>query len=92
MPMWPDIINGTLELAGASFVCLNIDRILKDETVAGVHWASCVFFTTWGLWNLFYYPSLDQWFSFGGGVVLVIVNVVWLTLVYRYWPRETNNG
>lgn len=83
--MWPDIINGTLELLGAGFVALNVRQILIDKMVRGFHWAPCVFFAIWGWWNLFYYPHLDQWFSFAGGVALIAVETTWLVLIFRYW-------
>ena len=83
--MWPDVINGTFEFLGAAVMTLSVRQVLKDKMVRGLHWAPCVFFGAWGWWNLFYYPSLDQWFSLAGGVTLVCVETVWLILLVRYW-------
>lgn len=82
--MQADYINGIFEFVGALMLCKNVQVLLKDKKVQGVHWMPTMFFTTWGMWNLFYYPSLDQWASFFGGLAIVTVNAVWLTLVLRY--------
>ena len=86
--MWPDIINGSLEFIGGLLTIKSVRLILRDRTVRGIHWSPVLFFWTWGLWNLYYYPHLGQWFSLAGGVFLNAVNLVWLVLMVRYWPRE----
>lgn len=85
--MTPDFFNGVFEFLGACFICLNVRRIWLDKKVAGVAVAPTFFFTSWGLWNLYYYPSLGQWWSFGGGVSIVIINAIWLTLAVYYGRR-----
>ena len=86
--MWPDIVNGMLEFAGAAVLWLNVGALYRDKEIKGVHWAAVAFFSTWGLWNLFYYPHLDQWFSFAGGVALVFVNIVWLCMLGFFWAQK----
>lgn len=76
--MTPDLINGAFEATGAAMLALNVGRLWRDRTVAGVHLAPTAFFTGWGLWNLFYYPSLGQWASFAGGCAIAVMNAVWL--------------
>lgn len=87
--MWPDLINGSFEFLGAFVLWQNVRALRRDKVLQGVHWTPTAFFAAWGLWNLFYYPSLDQWFSFWGGVAIVSVNLMWLALVVRYraWRR-----
>lgn len=46
-----------------------------------MYWPMTAFFTAWGFWNLHYYPSLEQWFSFYAGIVLVLGNLCWVGLV-----------
>lgn len=41
-------------------------------------------FTLWGVWNIYYYPSLNQWCSFAGGLVIVAANALWVGLMLRY--------
>ena len=82
--MLPDIINGCFEFVGAYACSFNVRAILKDKKIEGVDWRSTAFFSVWGLWNLFYYPSLNQWWSFIGGLCIVLVNTFWLYLVWKY--------
>jgi hypothetical protein len=59
----PDIINGSYEVLGGFMIWLSIRKLFHDKMVRGVHWAPMLFFATWGLWNLYYYPYLGQWVS-----------------------------
>jgi hypothetical protein len=79
-----DIVNGVFETVGALATWANVRRIRRDRRVAGVNFYSMAFFAGWGLWNLIYYPHLDQWASFVGGVLLVSGNVVWTVYAIRY--------
>ena len=89
--MYNDLINGMFEFAGAGINLLNVRAILRDKKLQGVHWSPYAFFTSWGIWNLWYYPSLDQWFSFVGGAAIVIVNGTWLALALYYIQKEKND-
>lgn len=76
--MTPDHINGAFEFGGAIILLLDCIRLRRDRRVLGVHWGPKFFFLAWGLWNLYYYPSLGQPWSFYGGCALVMVNAIWL--------------
>lgn len=82
----PDLVNGCFEAFGGLFV-LNHCRVLyKDKAVRGISVLSTVFFLSWGIWNLYYYPHLGQWLSFAGGLFIVIANVLWCyLLIYYKW-------
>jgi hypothetical protein len=80
----PDLVNGAFEACGALVILLSVRRLLRDREVRGFDWRTTAFFSAWGLWNLFYYPSLDQWASFAGGVAIVLANTAWLCLLARY--------
>lgn len=82
--MTPDLINGLFEFVAAGFLCVDVHHLYRDRTTKGVFWPGRGFFTAWGLWNLFYYPNLNQWFSFTGGVAIVTVNLIWCILAWRY--------
>jgi uncharacterized membrane protein YfcA len=86
--MWPDVVNGLYELLGAPFIVLSIIQLAKDKKVRGISWFHVGFFTTWGFWNLFYYPHLGQWCSFAGGVAIVVANSIWLTQLIYYKKVE----
>jgi len=79
-----DNVNGTFEVLGGFFICLNIWDVWTSKTVAGVSWIAVAFFTLWGFWNLFYYPKLGQRMSFLGSAFVAIANVVWLVLLIYY--------
>jgi len=84
MVPWQDLVNGSYELLGAPFIFLSVIQLYKEKKVHGVSWMHAAFFATWGFWNLYYYPHLDQWFSFIGGVAIVIVNTFWLGQILYY--------
>jgi hypothetical protein len=81
MPQVADFANGSFEIIGAICNWLNVATYLKDRVVRGVYWPTSFFYIGWGLWNLLYYPSLDQWFSFVGGCFLTAGNITWIALV-----------
>ncbi len=83
----PDMFNGFFEIGGAILLLLNVKRLARDKSVHGVSVIPVIFFTAWGFWNLFYYPQLGQWFSFIGGICVVVVNSAWLLQVYHYSER-----
>jgi len=79
-----DLINGCFELFGGCFILLSVLRLYKDKQVYGVNWLHPAYFTAWGWWNLYYYPSLGQWLSFSGGIVIVILNTIWILQMAYY--------
>lgn len=83
-----DYVNAVFEGGGAVIQLLNVRQLLRDRTVRGVHWLPLSFWTMWGFWNIAYYPSLHQWWSFAGGLGVVACNTVNLLLMWRFWPRE----
>lgn len=85
-----DLTNGTFEALGALVILLSVRRVLKDKAVAGISVPHVVFFNAWGFWNLYYYPSLDQWFSFAAGVALVAANTLWVGLLIKYRRRKSD--
>lgn len=80
----PDHINGTFEILGGYFILRHCFAVMKDKAVAGVSIISTAFFAAWGIWNLYYYPHLDQWWSFAGGLAIVASNIFWIVLLLRY--------
>lgn len=82
--MTPDHINALFEAAGCLFVLANCRAVLRDKRVAGVSIAATVYFTAWGIWNLYFYPSLNQAWSFYAGAALASANFIWVCLLIRY--------
>lgn len=92
---FPDLINGTFEAGGAIINVTNVLAIRRDRMVRGVHWSPWAVFSAWGIWNLYYYPHLNQWLSFTGGLAIVAVNMTWLGhyIYYEFGRRkETTQG
>lgn len=85
--MTPDIINGAFEIVAGILIWASVHRLHKDKKVRGVSVATISVFMLWGYWNLFYYPHLSQWWSFAGGVGVVIANTVWVTQMI-YWNHK----
>lgn len=87
--MTPDYVNALFEFGGAGLLLMNVSQLYRDKALSGVRILPTAFFSAWGLWNLFYYPSLDQWASFIGGVAIVSVNVAWVAMALHYSKRAT---
>lgn len=82
-----DIVNALFEFIGGLFLWMNVITLYKDKTIKGVYYPTVIFFFLWGVWNLWYYPSLDQWWSFAGGVWLATANLMWILLFIYYKQR-----
>lgn len=81
---WMDFVNGWFEGLAGLFQLSNCWRIYSDKQVRGVNKSVTAFFTLWGCWNLFFYPNLGQWFSFYGGMSIVLANCLWIFLALKY--------
>ncbi len=82
--MTPDVVNGLFEFSGSLMLWANVRALYRDKVFKGVSMVPTAFFTAWGFWNLFYYPSLGQWWSFYGGCSIVTANFVWLAQMAWY--------
>lgn len=83
--MSADFINGAFEALGACFLFLNVLKLWQDKEIKGIDWKAVAFFFTWGLWNLWFYPAQGLVWSFLGGVLICLMNSLWLGLVCYYW-------
>lgn len=84
---WADFVNALFEGWGAVAIFFNCVALYKAKQVRGVNMGSMAFFTSWGFWNLYYYPSLGQWMSFAAGMAIVALNCVWLSMAWRFRCR-----
>lgn len=87
--MTPDQINAVFEFLSAVFISMNVRRLYRDKKVAGVSLWPTAFFTSWCVWNLYFYPALGQWWSFGAGILIGLVNATWLTLAVYYNGKKS---
>lgn len=86
--MTPDMINGLFEGLGTLFILTSVVKLYNEKLVRGVSWVHMSFFMTWGFWNLYYYPHLEQWWSFVGGIGIVVANTVYVGQLLYYTWRE----
>ena len=79
-----DLINVLFEVGSGLLSLMNVYILYKHKELKGISWIPTMFFTMWGCWNLYYYPSLNQTISFIGGIIIFVVNIIWLYLVFYY--------
>lgn len=87
----PDLLNAVWEVSGGAFIATSVLQLYRDKIVRGVHWVHVSFFTAWGYWNLYYYPAIEQRWSFAGGVSVVAINTIWLAQLI-YYSRKERSG
>ncbi len=85
--MTPDLLNATFEVVGAGFLLADCRALLRDRQLRGVYWPGRVFWASWGIWNVVYYPSIDQWLSFYAGLLVLAANTVWCALAWKFRTR-----
>lgn len=80
----PDMINAGFE-AGAGFAVLHhCWKLYQHKAARGVSAPAVMFFTLWGLWNIFFYPYLGQFWSFIGGIFVTLANALYVAMLVRY--------
>lgn len=79
-----DLINGLFEMFGFIAVGMSCLRTYKDKQVRGVSISMVLFFTSWGFYNLLFYPHLYQWLSTIGAGFTCAANTTWLVLIIKY--------
>jgi hypothetical protein len=85
---WADNVNGIYECGGAIALAVNCYQTYKDKEIKGLNLGSMLFFTSWGYWNLYFYPSLNQWMSTIGAAALVFFNTIWCCQAIYYTKRK----
>lgn len=84
----PDLINGVFECSGGLFIYLSVRALHRAKIVRGVSWPHVAFFSSWGVFNIYFYSHLDQWLSWAGGLFLVLMNTIWLGQIFYYLWSE----
>jgi len=84
MTAWPDMVNGAFEALAGIAVLNHCIALHHDKAVRGLSVGSTAFFTAWGVWNLYYYPHLDQFWSFAGGVFITLANGIYVAMLVHY--------
>ena len=84
----PDMLNSIFEGGLSIFLAMSVYKLYKDKMVRGVYWPMVAFTMSWGYFNLWFYPAIDQWWSFFAGIAVVIANTAWLSQMLYYNWRE----
>lgn len=79
-----DFINCSFEFLASLAILNHCRTLIKDKQVKGISILSIVFFTMWGAWNIYYYPSLGQTLSFYAGILVFLVNLYYIYLLFKY--------
>lgn len=79
-----DAVNGLYESLGGLFIAFSIWRLWHDKQCKGISLVHVLFFWSWGFWNLYFYPAVGAWYSFYGGIGIVIVQSIWLAMILYY--------
>lgn len=92
MTLTPDQLNAAFETCGAFFTWANAYRLFKDKEIKGIYWPTTIFFTLWGCFNLWFYPTINQMWSFYAGIILVSGNILWiLQLAFYNFKRKVKH-
>lgn len=83
-----DLINSLFESCSGLLLWNNVRILFKDKQVKGVSIFTTAVFCAWGYWNLYYYPFLEQWMSFLGGILVVSANTIWVALAVCYSRKK----
>lgn len=86
-----DIINASFELGGGLMVIPSILNIMKTKSADGIATSTITFFTLWGIWNVYYYPAMEQPLSATAAVLLTTANLTWWSLIIRYRKKGLLN-
>lgn len=87
----PDTINGAFEFGGSLAVWVNVWALWKDKGYKGARLAPMLFFSSFSLWNLWYYPHLGQWASLTGGIILGLANCAYVGLMLKFRTHKENH-
>lgn len=78
--MTGDHLNGIFESVGGLLLLMNVRRAWRDQAIRGLHPLPSVFFWAWGAFNLWYYPSIGQRWSFWAGIAPCLANTAFLAV------------
>ena len=83
-----DYVNAFFEGVGALTILDNCRVALKDKKIYGISWKPIAFYTLWGFWNIYFYPSVNAMWSFYAGIAVVTSNIIWLIFIIKYWHKS----
>jgi hypothetical protein len=82
--MSPDLINGVMQAGLGAAVLNHCWTLYIDKEVRGVSAVSTALFTLYGIWTLYFYPYLGQFWSFAGGLFITVANALYVGMLIAY--------
>lgn len=82
------MLNGLFEFSSALLILTNVRQLIKDKRVAGINLWTTTLFDLWGVWNLYYYGHLNQFFSLPASAFLTAGNTWWTALAFYYTAQR----
>lgn len=79
-----DLVNAAFEWAMALCSLANSLGVLRARGYKGISPFVFGLAFLWGVWNLYYYPSLGQWSSFSAGLAVVASNLLLVALMVYF--------
>lgn len=79
-----DLFNGVMEFIASLFIFHSCYCLYRDKKVHGISVPSIVFFTSWSIWNVYYYYQLNQPYSFYLSLLIPFFNIIWISLFIYY--------
>jgi hypothetical protein len=86
--MSADHVNAAFEVAGSIATWATFAAIIKDKGYAGMRLPLVAFFTTWGLWNLYFYTHLFLPISLYASIVLTAGNIAVMGAMVYYGRKR----
>lgn len=84
MKLTYDQINAGLEMGGAFLRALDCVKLFRAKRFVGGYLGTAMYFLLWGIFNTFYYPSLNQTWSFAAAIALAAMNGLWFVMAIHY--------
>lgn len=81
---WPDMVNAGFEAGAGLAVLAHCARLYQHKEARGLSIPAVVFFTGWGVWNMYHYPHLGQFWSLAGGIFVTLANAIYLAMLVAY--------
>lgn len=78
------MINGLLEFTGSFFILGHCWAMYNAKDSRAVSLLATLFFFTWGLWNVWFFPAHGLYWSFRGGLFMAAANIAWAWLIIYY--------
>lgn len=84
----PDLINGIFGVLGGLFIALSIAKLHREKTARGVSIVYVAFFTSWSWYHVYFFTTVNLWWSWAGAIGMMTANTIWLCQMVYYSRRE----